>query len=144
LADVAAFHVTTNSRQSCFVVWDGDVTDNEAQQIVNRAASKLGIAPFNFYRLPGDDVPERVVVTSILGNSEAMRQFASVAGVPVVQAQSALLSVLGEGNHHSMPYEIGRQLGLEESDVLVALAQAACRSGAVDLGNISEAVAGLL
>lgn len=144
LADIAAYHVMSSARQPCLVVWDGDVTEAEAAAIAKKAVEKLNVKPFKYHRLPGADVPEKCVVSAILGSTVALEQFASIANVTVSQAQGALDAALGEADHHSMPFEISRRLGPTEAEVVTALTQAASRSGALDLGYISQAVSEFL
>jgi hypothetical protein len=144
LADIAAYHVLSSSKQPCIVVWDGDVTKAEAGGIAKRAVEKLNVKPFKYYRLPGSDAPEKCVVNAILGSASALEQFASIANVTVSQAQGALDAALGEADHHSMPFEISRRLGPAEVEIVAALTQAVNRSGALDLGYISQAVSDLL
>lgn len=144
LADVAAYHVMATGKQPCVVVWDADVTDAEAAGIAKKAVEKLKVKPFNYYRLPGTDVPEKSVVNAILASPAALNVFAITANVTEAAAQSALEVALGESDHHSMPFEISKRLGLVESEVVTSLTQAVSRSGALDLSYISDAVAKLL
>lgn len=144
LADVAAYHVLSSGKQPCVVVWDGDVTETEAAGIAKKAVEKVNVKPFKYLRLPGIDVPEKSVVNAILGSTEALTQFAFAANVTEALAQSALDAAIGEADHHSIPFEIGRRLGLTDVEVVTALTQAVCRSGSLDLGYISQAVAELL
>ena len=144
LADVAAYHVLSSGRQPCFVVWDGDVTETEAAAIAKKAVEKVRVKPFKYLRLPGNDVPEKSVVNAILRSSEALKQFAFAANVTKALAQSTLDAVIGEADHHSIPYEISQRLGLTDVEVVTALTQAVCRSEALDLEYISHAVEKLL
>lgn len=144
LADVAAYHVLSSGKQPCVVVWDGDVTETEAAGIAKKAVEKVNIKPFKYLRLPGADVPEKSVVYAILGSTDALTHFACAANVTEALAQSALDAAIGEADHHSIPFEIGRRLGLTDSEVVTALTQAVCRSGSLDLGYISQAVTELL
>jgi len=144
LAEIAAYHVMSSGKQPCIVVWDGDVTETEAGGIAKKAVEKLKVNPFVYHRLPGSDVPEKSVVNAILGSASALEHFALVANVTVSQAQGALDAAIGEADHHSMPFEISRRLGPTESEIVTALTQAVSRSGALDLGYISQAVSELL
>lgn len=144
LADVAAYHVMSSGKQPCIVIWDGDVTETEAGSIAKKAVEKLNVKPFTYHRLPGADVPEKAVVNAILERTGALEQFALIANVTVSQARSALDAAQGEADHHAMPFEISRRLGLTETEIVTALTQAVSRSGALDLAYISEAVAQLL
>ena len=144
LADVAAYHVLSSGRQPCFVVWDGDVTEKEAAAIAKKALEKVKVKPFKYLRLPGNDVPEKSVVNAILRSAEALKQFAFAANVTEALAQSTLDAVIGEADHHSIPYEISQRLGLTDVEVVTALTQAVCRSEALDLEYISHAVEKLL
>lgn len=144
LADVAAYHFLSSEKQPCVVVWDGDVTETEAATIANRAVNKVNVKSFKYFRLPGTDVPEKSVVKAILGSADALTQFAFAANVTEASAQSALNAAIGEADHHSIPFEIGRRLGLADGEVVIALTQAVCRSRTLDLEYISQAVADLL
>lgn len=144
LADVAAYHVLSSGKQPCVVVWDGDVTETEAAAIAKKALEKVKVKPFKYVRLPGTDAPEKSVVNSILGNAEALSQFAFAANVTKALAQSALNASTEEADHHSIPFEIGRRLGLTDGEVVAALTQAVCGSRTLDLDYISQAVAELL
>lgn len=144
VADVAAFHVFCGKRTPCLVVWDGDVTELEAQSLAKDAAAKMKVEIFSFLRLPGSQPPERTVVEAIRANATAISILAQNTGATDGMVESALDAALGESNHHSMPREISRRLGVEETEVVVALAQAVTRSGALDLQYISDTIERLL
>lgn len=144
LAEVAAYHMMSTGKQPCVVVWDADVTEAEAAGIAKKAVEKLKVKPFSFYRLPGTDVPEKSVVNAILASSAALTIFAMTANVTESAAQSALEAAAGEVDHHSMPFEISKRLGLIEGEVVTSLTQAVSRAGALDLSYISDAVSKLL
>ena len=144
VADMAAYHVMSASKIPCIVVWDGDVAEAEAASVCRKACERLKVTMFAHLRLPGDDVPEKLVVNAILAKSEAVQLFAVIAGVTEGHARSALEAALGEPDHHSMPFAIRERLNLEQSSVVSALAQAATRTKAVDLDYISKAIAALL
>jgi ABC-type branched-subunit amino acid transport system ATPase component len=144
LADVAAYHVMSNEKQPCIVVWDADVTESEATGIAKKAIDKLKVKPFKYCRLPGIDVPEKSVVNAILDSDEALNFFATAANVTLTSAHSALEAALAEANHHAMPFVIAKRLGLTDAEAVTSLTQAVSRSGALDLSEISDAVSKLL
>lgn len=144
LADVAAYHVLAFSRQPCVVVWDGDVTEVEAEVIARKAVDKLKVRPFDFFRLPGNEVPEKSVVNAILASASGLTQFATAANVTEAAAQAALEAAIADSDHHSIPFLVGKRLGLTDVEAVMALTQAVSRSKALDLNFISEAVAKLL
>jgi ABC-type branched-subunit amino acid transport system ATPase component len=144
VADMAAYHIMSRSSVPCIVVWDGDVSDAEASAVCKKACERLKVNVFTHFRLPGGDVPEKTVVNAILATPAAITLFAVIAGVTEGQARSALDAALGESDHHSMPFAIRERLGLDQMVVVSALAQAATRTNAIDLGFISEAITKLL
>lgn len=144
VADMAACHVLSAGRIPCIVVWDGDVTEAEAASVCKKACERLRVKEFAHLRLPGNDVPEKLVVNAILAKFEAVQLFAVIAGVTEGLARSALDAALGETDPHSMPFVIRQRLNLDQASVVSALAQAVTRTKAIDLDYISRKIAALL
>lgn len=142
LALQAQSHLRLADRARCLVLWDGDVTDAEAEDYVRAARTRFPLPGaeqrLSWSRLPGTACPERwsldIARTVGLREARALFNFESDAEA------AAALARCGLGDPHAVAHELAQQVGLSEAVVSTGLATCAARAAVEARQSMIDAV----
>lgn len=130
LALQAQSHLRLDERARCLVLWDGDVSDGEAQKYVECARNRFPLENsehrLSWSRLPGESCPETwaLKIARTAGLSEVRAQF----NLESDDEAEAALSHCGLGDPHSLAHDLAQQVGLSEEVVATGLAVSVARA----------------
>ena len=107
-------HIRGNVLGSAKCVFDGDCTDAEIRGWMRR--EELPENASNYVKLPGDgEPPERWVIESIR-EEPYLSEFSSRLSITTQDALAELNRLRTLPEHHNIPYELARNMGLSETE----------------------------
>jgi hypothetical protein len=142
LALQAQSHLRLVEQAKCIILWDGDVTDQEAMHYVTAATARYPHATAErrlfWAKLPGTDCPELWAfrVAQEAGIAEIRSHF----GFESDDDARGALQRCGLGDPHTIAFELSRQVGLQEPAVAAGLASCAVRAAVAECDAVVAAV----
>lgn len=121
-------HVRDGNRPPCVVVFDGDVTDAEAERMVRNANGRLQGASVNWLKLPGSEAPEIHVVNQIIQSEAAMQALSNELRVTDVSSLRVTLNrAITVDDHHDISRSIANEMGIGEDEIILAMCRSVAR-----------------
>jgi predicted ATPase len=144
LAIYARGYLKFNSLAKCLIVWDGDVSDQDATGYLSKA--KLRIAPddqtmdarLKWTRLPGAICPEMWALQTVRDGDLSVAM--SLFGCDSADQAGEMLNSCGMQDVHSIPFEISQRTGFEKDDAANKLICCAVRNGHESLVELRSKV----
>ena len=142
LALQAQSHLRLVEQAKCIILWDGDVTEQEALGYVQTSRTRYPHATaerrLSWAKLPGTDCPElwAFAVAQNAGIAEICTHF----GFESDDDARGALQRCGLGDPHAIAFELSRQVGLQEPAVAAGLAICAARAAVVERNAIVAVV----
>lgn len=146
LALQAASFLRLVDRSKCLVIWDGDVSDVEAQGYVGAATSRFSVSDADYRlawtKMPGSSCPERwsLDVLKTIGLAEVVARF----GFASREEAISTLERCGLANPHAIPHELSQALGLPEQEVVSGIAACVAASAVHERAALVDSVSARL
>jgi predicted ATPase len=147
LARYARSHLRVAPKARCLIVWDGDVSIQEAEQYLKTAKAQIpdvnGIdARLAWSCLPGGESPERwaLKVCRANGIDGLVREF----GLDSDAQALGILNACGSDDVHDIPYELAQATGLKEDDAAQRLVRCAVVVAKVELQPVIDQIQQML
>lgn len=142
LALQAQSHLRLMEREKCLILWDGDVTEQEASGYVQDARIRYPHATaerrLSWAKLPGTACPE--LWTFEVAQNAGIAEIRTQLGCDSDDDARAALERCGRGDPHAIAFELSQQVGLTEAAVATALANCAARTAVAECRTVVEAV----
>lgn len=146
LALQAQSHLRLSERSKCLILWDGDVSDTEAQGYVRDARARFphptAERRLSWARLPGTSCPELWALE--VARNDGLAQVAMHFNFDSAEEAGAALGRCGLADVHSIPYELAQQVGLPESVAANGLAVCVARTASAAGNGLVGVVQGVL
>jgi hypothetical protein len=146
LALQAQSYLRLIERAKCIVLWDGDVSDAEAQGFIRVARTRYphegAQQRLSWAKLPGRTCPEQWALE--VARSSGLAEIRAHFGFDSDDDTRAALDRCGHGDPHSIPHEIAQQVGLPEDSVASGLAVCVARSATAERAAIVAIVQSVL
>ena len=132
----------------CLILWDGDVTEQEATGYVQAARVRYphmtAEQRLSWAKLPGTSCPE--LWTFEVAQHAGIAEIRTQLGCDSDDDVRTALGRCGRGDPHAIAFELSKQVGLPEAAVAAALANCAARTAVaarnVLVGIVEAALAG--
>lgn len=142
LAIQAQSYLRLEENAKCLILWDGDVTEQEALGYINTARSRYphesAESRLTWSNLPGTGCPELWAFT--VAQNEGLDEIKVQLGCESGSDALVVLQRCGYGDPHSIAFELAQQVGLSEPIAAAALISCAARTSTLERNNIVEAV----
>lgn len=126
----------------CIVVWDGDVSNGEAEGFVRAAALRLPSdeidGRISWTRLPGDDCPEKWALEAGLRGLDVIRR---CFGLDSVDEAESLLRRCEDGDPHRIPRQLASLTSVTEEMAAIHLVTCAVDVQGNELAGAVNAIA---
>jgi len=144
LAPQARSHLLTGDTPTILLIWDGDVTPNQArswleQQKDPRDPQRTLASVVNWTFLPGGCPPEKWLL-NVLNSPDGHARLAEEFGVDEHEAQQLLADLGTHPEHHDLGWVISQKWGMEEDEATRRVVQCIARLPDDPLRSIRTAV----
>lgn len=135
----ANYNKQIGDKRKHLVIWDGDVSDAEIEGYYG--SLKISSADIPFIRLPGNGklAPEKWLL-QVLDNDDGYAKIEELLNIDNSCAKDCIQRANIVIDCHDIFYEIAKECGLDDKDIMSGLCQAACSLRRDELQNIKNKV----
>lgn len=142
LAFQAQGHLRLMEQTRCLILWDGDVTEQEATGYVQAARVRYPHVTaeqrLSWAKLPGTSCPE--LWTFEVAQHAGIAEIRTQLGCDSDDDVRTALERCGRGDPHAIAFELSQQVGLPEAAVAAALANCAARTAVAERNVLVDIV----
>jgi hypothetical protein len=141
LPGVWGFHKRIGLDERALILWDGDVTDQQAHAHIRKHLSNedASDARFNWSFLPGESAPEEWALAQ-LRTAEGLSSLATVLQADQSDARVVVDAMAASGDHHDICFALAQQACLEFDDARRRIAAAVAAIPSDPLAAIRRAI----
>ena len=135
----------TNPKLKKLIVWDGDVSDGDASDFIQKARGNSKLE-FKYIFLHSNGTPEANLFKSICNNEDAISALSSTFNVDVVELTDFLskIDAVAAGEHHNYMFKLAEFVDLPIDTVQSAVVTLANKVDSDNSNAIAQAISDIL